>query len=166
MLPTSRNEGYGSINVKGSKRASCSPLPDLATSKQSTSSNSWLTSMATPSWTSSSTLSKKAMSRAQSSSSLSLQRALRQRSHQPDQLGPASGNCLTRKFKRPLHKAQASRIHANGNQRTKAAVMTWFDTYAVIGLPQGLTDMGSRAKKAVGPRRWQEISRTCNFWCK
>ena len=50
----------------------------------------------------------------------------------PTKLGPAIGDRLAREFKKPLNKAQASHIHANGNQRTKAAVMAWFDNYRIF----------------------------------
>ncbi len=70
VLPRTRNDASGSISLKDSKRANYYPSPGLTTSKKTSSSGSWPTSMATPPQTSLPTLSKKNMSRSQSSSSL------------------------------------------------------------------------------------------------
>lgn len=77
-------------------------------------------------------MSKKEMSRHSCRLPRSLSRTCDNPIFSLTKLDPAIGNRLTREFKKPLNEAHASHIHGNGNQRTKAAVMAWFDTYAVF----------------------------------
>lgn len=50
----------------------------------------------------------------------------------PIQLDPAIGDRLTGESTKPLNKAQTSYIYVSDNQRTKAAMMVFFDDFGIF----------------------------------